>query len=159
MYPYIQIPLSPPPFLNLDHLTPSSVSRQSSLLELSRNEDSWSKENNSDVCGVEGAPQKFLRMFCLSHENASSISASLWKYRCTLGNLNILEKKGVWFEIMSFLLEIVFIANKPRDFYFEKLSPMLMMQFTWGSHSVTPTQSLRRQNTGFSFFTMVIFFI
>ena len=60
---------------------------------------------------------------------------------------------------MSFLLEIVFIASKSRDFYFEKLSPMLMTQFTWDSHSVTPTQSLKRRNTGFSFFMMVIFFI
>lgn len=35
----------------------------------------------------------------------------------------------------------------------------LMTPFTWDSHAVTPTQSLRKPNTGSSFFRLVIFFI
>lgn len=52
---------------------------------------------------------------------------------------------------MSLLVEIVFIASQPRDFYIEKVSPILMTQVTWKSHTVTPTQSLRKPKTDSSF--------
>lgn len=68
------------------------------------------------------------------------------------GQLEYNEKEGEPDQTVSFLIEIVFTASRPRDFYTENISSILMTWFTWDSHTVTSTKSLRKPNTGFSFF-------